>query len=143
MNETASSESPFPSASFRCGSCGKEVFSNGEAEFICPFCGSEIVIGGQSSETPEEKCRRLEREAERLRLRAEIGQQAATDWCWRNPLALFSGLDRSAARNALENGDLEAAKRHLKAAKKTSGLGFMVFVLLFVVILVLAFLFKK
>lgn len=60
-----------------CPTCGKELYDNGEDRFNCPFCGAEVVgSGSETEDTPEEtleeRCKRLERELARQKLKAEI-----------------------------------------------------------------------
>ena len=126
-----------------CPTCGKELYDNGEDSFNCPFCGAEVVgsgseTGGAREETLEERCKRLERELARQKLKAEIEEQSATEHFWfrgGNPLSM---LDRQAARNALERGDIESAKRHLASAEKSFNVGCLLSIIAIVVILLLA-----
>ena len=65
-----------------CPTCGKELYDNGEERFNCPFCGAEVVGSGpeteeEREETLEERCKRLERELARQKLKAEIEEQSA------------------------------------------------------------------
>ena len=85
---------------------------------------------------------RLEHELNRIKIKAEIEKEAANDMFWRNPLGLFAGLDRQQARQALETGDVETARRHLDEAKRTSGAGLVlnavIVIVLVIVILAIA-----
>ena len=99
-----------------CPTCGKELYDNGECRFNCPFCGAEVVGSGSETEedreeTLEERCKRLERELTRQKLKAEIEEQSAAEHFWFRGGNLFSMLDRQSARNALERGDIESAKK--------------------------------
>ena len=65
-----------------CPTCGKELYDNGECRFNCPFCGAEVVGSGSETEeaweeTPEERCKRLERELALQKVKAEIEEQSA------------------------------------------------------------------
>ena len=67
-----------------CPTCGKELYDNGEERFNCPFCGAEVVGSGpeteeEREETLEERCKRLERELARQKLKAEIEEQSAAE----------------------------------------------------------------
>ena len=60
-----------------CPTCGKELYDNGECRFNCPFCGAEVVGPGSETEeareeTPEERCKRLERELALQKVKAEL-----------------------------------------------------------------------
>ena len=66
-----------------CPTCGKELYDNGECRFNCPFCGAEVVSSGaDTEETLEERCKRLERELARQKLKAEIEEQSASEHFW-------------------------------------------------------------
>ena len=106
----------------RCETCGKEVFDNGEECFACPHCGAEVVT---EEESTEERCRRLERELERQKLRSQIEELSAADHFWTRG-NLFSMLDRQSARTALECGDFDAARRHLAKAEKWFNIGCLI-----------------
>ena len=47
-------------------------------------------------------------------------------------------LDRQAAREALERGDIESAKKHLASAEKSFNIGCLVYIALIIVILIVA-----
>ena len=126
-----------------CPTCGKELYGNGEERFNCPFCGAEVVGSGaeteeEREETLEERCKRLERELALQKVKAEIEEQCATEHFWFRGGNLFSMLDRQAARNALERGDIESAKRHLASAERSFNVGCLLFIIAFVVILLLS-----
>lgn len=120
--------------SIACGCCGHELFANGESTFICPFCGAKVDVNPHKPESVEAKLSRLERELKRTKVKAEIEEEAVNDMFWRNPLGLFAGLDRQQARQALEVGDVETARRHLDDAKRTSGVGFVLNVIIAIVL---------
>ena len=124
-----------------CPACGKEVYDNGEERFPCPFCGAEVIAGKTAAEeTVEDRIQRLERELERQKVKAKIEELAVSDHYW-NKGTLLSMLDRQSAREALERGDIESAKKHLADAEKSFNLGcFLQVFLLIVVILVILFL---
>lgn len=92
----------------------------------------------REDECAEERLARLEREVARANVRADIKKEATNDMFWWNPLGLFAGLDRQQARQALERGDVEAAKRHLESAKRTSGAGCVVNVIIIAIIILVA-----
>jgi len=119
----------------KCVHCGREVFANGEASFACPYCGATVEAARRTDESAEERLERLEREVARANVRTDIEKEATNDMFWRNPLGLFAGLDRQQARQALERGDVEAAKRHLESAKRTSGVGCVVNVIIIAIII--------
>jgi len=126
-----------------CPTCGKELYDNGECRFNCPFCGAKVVGSGSETEeereeTLEERCKRLERELALQKVKAEIEEQCATEHFWFRGGNLFSMLDRQAARNALERGDIESAKRHLASAERSFNVGCLLFIIAFVVILLLS-----
>lgn len=118
-----------------CGCCGHELFANGEPSFACPFCGA-IVVANPQSESVEAKLSRLEHELNRTKIKAEIEKEATNDMFWRNPLGLFAGLDRQQARQALETGDVETARRHLDEAKRTSGAGLVLNAIIVIVLVI-------
>ena len=121
-----------------CPSCGKELFDNGEERFRCPFCGAEVLTDkAAAEETPEERCQRLEHELARQKVKTEIEALSAADHFWTHG-NLFSMLDRQAARNALERGDIEAARKHLSNATKAFNIGCIVLVIVLIVIIVLS-----
>lgn len=126
-----------------CPTCGKELYDNGEERFNCPFCGAEVVGSGpeteeEREETLEERCKRLERELARQKLKAEIEELSAAEHFWFSGGNPFSMLFRQSARNALERGDIESAKRHLASAEKSLNVGCLLFIIAFVVILLLS-----
>ena len=126
-----------------CPTCGKELYDNGECRFNWPFCGAKVVGSGSETEeereeTLEERCKRLERELALQKAKAEIEEQCATEHFWFRGGNLFSMLDRQAARNALERGDIESAKRHLASAERSFNVGCLLFIIAFVVILLLS-----
>ena len=47
-------------------------------------------------------------------------------------------IDRQAAREALERGDIESAKKHLASAEKSFNIGCLLYIALIVVILIIA-----
>lgn len=109
-----------------CPSCGKELFDNGEERFSCPYCGADVVTPRFAArETSEERCRRLESELARERVKSKIEAQAASDHFWMrgNP---FSMLERQSAREALERGDIDSAKEHLAKADRAFATGCLV-----------------
>ena len=134
----------------RCKHCGKELFDNVEGRFNCPFCGAEVfgrkrtAVDGHAEETPEERCQRLERELEQMKVKAEIEEQAANEhylgWGATN---LFSMFGRASARNALALGDIEGAKRHLKSATNAYNIGCIVKVAILITTFVLIALFGR
>ena len=87
-------------------------------------------------ESVEARLDRLDRELKRTQVKAEIEREAVNDMFWRNPLGLFAGLDRQQARQALERGDVETARRHLEEAKRTSGAGFVLNVIIAIVLVI-------
>ena len=121
-----------------CPICGKELFDNGEERFRCPFCGAEVLTDKTAAgESPEERCQRLERELARQKLKTEIEALSAADHFWTHG-NLFSMLDRQAARNALERGDIEAARKHLSNATTAFNIGCIVLVIALIAVIVLA-----
>ena len=101
----------------KCPNCGKELYDNGEEGFPCPYCGADVVTPRLTAqETPEERCQRLER---------ELG----------NP---FSMLERQSARQALERGDIDAAKAHLAKADRAFSIGCLAVAIACVVFALLA-----
>lgn len=126
-----------------CPTCGKELYDNGEERFRCPFCGAEVegsggaAEGGQG-ESLEKRCQRLERELARMKVKAEIEEQSATEHFWFRGGNWFSMLDRQAAREALERGDIESAKKHLADAEKSFNIGCLLYIAFIVVILISA-----
>ncbi len=126
-----------------CPTCGKELYDNGEERFNCPFCGAEVVGSGpeteeEREETLEERCKRLERELARQKLKAEIEEQSAVEHFWFSGGNPFSMLFRQSARNELERGDIGSVKRHLASAEKSLNVGCLLFIIAFVVILLLS-----
>ena len=124
-----------------CPTCGKELYDNGEARFSCPFCGAEVegsgsTPGEEQEETLEMRCQRLECELARLKIKAEIEEQSATEHFWFRGGNLFSMFNRQAAREALERGDIESAKKHLASAEKSFNIGCLLYIALIVVILI-------
>ena len=119
-----------------CGCCGHELFANGEPSFACPFCGAIVVANPRKSESVEAKLSRLEHELNRTKIKAEIEKEATSDMFWRNPLGLFAGLDRQQARQALETGDVETARRHLDEAKRTSDAGLVLNAIIVIVLVI-------
>ena len=125
-----------------CPACGKEVYDNGEERFPCPFCGAEVIAGKTAAEeTVEDRIQRLERELERQKIKAKIEELAVSDHYW-NKGTLFSMLDRQSAREALERGDIESAKKHLADAEKAFNLGCL-FQVIALVIFILVILFWR
>ena len=121
-----------------CPICGKELFDNGEERFRCPFCGAEVLTDkAAAGESPEERCQRLERELARQKLKTEIEALSAADHFWTHG-NLFSMLDRQAARNALERGDIEAVRKHLPNATTAFNIGCIVLVIALIAVIVLA-----
>ena len=88
-------------------------------------------------DTPEERCQRLERELAREKVKAKIEALAATDHFWTrgNP---FSMLERQSARQALERGDIDAAKAHLAKADRAFAVGCLVVIVACIVFALLA-----
>ena len=128
----------------KCPTCGKELYDNGEDHFNCPFCGAEVV--GErfaAEETAEEKFRRLERELARMKVKAAIEEQCATEHYGFRGGNLFSMLDRQAAREALERGDIESAKKHLASAEKSFNIGCLLYIALIVVTIIVVVCVKK
>ena len=126
-----------------CPTCGKELYDNGEERFNCPFCGAEVegsgsAPGEEKEETLEMRCQRLERELERMKVKAAIEEQSATEHYWFRGGNLFSMLDRQSAREALERGDIESAKKHLASAEKSFNIGCLLYIALIVVVLIVA-----
>ena len=126
-----------------CPTCGKELYDNGECRFNCPFCGAEVVGPGSETEeareeTPEERCKRLERELALQKVKAEIEEQSAFQHFWFRSGNLFSMFYRQSARDALERGDIESAKRHLASAEKSFNIGCLLSIIAIVVILLLS-----
>ena len=124
-----------------CPTCGKELYDNGEERFRCPFCGAEVegsgsAPGEEKEETLEMRCQRLERELARLKIKAEIEEQSATEHFWFRGGNLFSMFNRQAAREALERGDVESAKKHLDSAEKSFNIGCLLYIALIVVVLI-------
>ena len=120
-----------------CDHCGREVFANGEDSFACPYCGATVETGSRRDESPAARLARLEREIERANVRADIEKEASDDMFWNNPLGLMAGLDRQRARQALECGDVDDAKRHLESAKRTSSVGCIVNIVYIVIVVVI------
>ena len=136
-----------------CPTCGKELYDNGEERFLCPFCGAEVEGSGsalweeevegsgsapeeEKEETLEMRCQRLERELERMKVKAAIEEQSATEHYWFRGGNLFSMLDRQSAREALERGDIESAKKHLASAEKSFNIGCLLYIAVIVVVLI-------
>ena len=122
-----------------CPACGKELYDNGEDRLNCPFCGAEAV--GErfaAEETAEEKLNRLERELARQKVKAEIEEQSACEHFWFRGGNPFSMLDRQSAREALERGDIEGAKKHLTNAEKSFNMGCILYAIVIIAILVVA-----
>ena len=124
-----------------CPTCGKELYDNGEERFNCPFCGAEVegsgsAPGEEKEETLEMRCQRLERELARLKIKAEIEEQSATEHFWFRGGNLFSMFNRQAAREALERGDVESAKKHLDSEEKSFNIGCLLYIALIVVVLI-------
>ena len=123
----------------KCPTCGKELHDNGEDRFNCPFCGAEVVGERFSAEeTAEEKLCRLERELERQKLKAKIEAQSACEHFWFRGGNPFSMLDRQSAREALERGNIEGAKKHLANAEKSFNIGCVLYAIVIIAILVVA-----
>ena len=121
-----------------CPSCGKELYDNGEERFSCPYCGADVVTPRLTAqETPEKRCQRLERELARERVKAQIETLGATDHFWTrgNPLSM---LERQSARQALERGDIDAAKAHLVKADRSFSIGCLAVVIACIVFALLA-----
>lgn len=127
-----------PSGTIACERCGKTLFVGCEPRFDCPYCGAEIIVAKYENETAEDRCRRLEREVERAKLREQIASQAAADWFWQNPMMLFSWFSRYCARNALDQGDLEAAQKCLAEGERRQRFGCLLMVIVAIVVVVLA-----
>ena len=130
-----------------CPTCGKELYDNGEERFNCPFCGAEVEGSGVApeegkEETLEMRCQRLERELERMKVKAAIEEQSATEHYWFRG-NLFSMLDRQSAREALERGDIESAKKHLASAEKSFNIGCLLYIALIVVTIIVVVCVKK
>ena len=91
----------------------------------------------EAQETPEERCQRPERELAREKVKAQIETLAATDHFWTrgNPLSM---LERQSARQALERGDIDAAKVHLAKADRAFSIGCLVVVIACIVFALLA-----
>ena len=126
-----------------CPTCGKELYDNGECRFNCPFCGAEVVGSGSGTgetqeETLEERCKRLERELARQKVKIEIEEQSAFQHFWFRGGNLFSMFYRQSARDALERGDIESAKKNLASAEKSFNVGCLLYIIAIVVILLLA-----
>ena len=123
-----------------CKACGKELYDNEAGRFRCPFCGAEVFGSGsaedpsaaQTSETPEERVRRLEQENARLKLKTEIESSCAAEHFWRIG-NIFSMIYRQSARNALERGDLRAAKRYAEKASVATDVGCLLSIIAFIV----------
>lgn len=131
----------YGSGSAVCPVCGKRLYDNGETRFTCPFCGSAVSSSGADNEhvreeTLAERCRRLEREAERLKVKAGIESLAAEDH-FLSRGSLFSMIQRHAARKALDRGDIEAAKRHLKKAEVAHSVGCLIKIIAVVLFVIL------
>lgn len=126
----------------RCPVCRKELYDNGDRRFNCPFCGAQVEGSGtapkEEAETPEMRCRRLERELALQRVRAEIEEQSANDHFWCRGGNPFSMIYRQTARNALDRGDIESAKRNLAKAEKSTCIGCLLHIAVFVAMLVAA-----
>ena len=121
-----------------CPTCGKELYVNGEDRFNCPFCGAEVVSSGvETEETLEECCKRLERELARQKVKAEIEERSAFEHFWFRGGNLFSMLYRQSARDALERGDIESAKKNLASANKAFHIGCIVYVVVFILVVAL------
>ena len=131
-----------------CPTCGRELYDNGEKRFRCPFCGAEVEGSGSApgesrEETLEIRCQRLERELARMKVKAAIEEQCATEHYWFRGGNLFSTLDRQAAREALERGDIESAKKHLASAEKSFNIGCLLYIALIVVTIIVVVCVKK
>ena len=131
-----------------CPTCGRELYDNGEKRFRCPFCGAEVEGSGSApgesrEETLEIRCQRLERELARMKVKAAIEEQCATEHYWFRGGNLFSTLDRQAAREALERGDIESAKKHLASAEKSFNIGCLLYIALVVVTIIVVVCVKK
>jgi len=131
-----------------CPTCGRELYDNGEKRFRCPFCGAEVEGSGSApgesrEETLEIRCQRLERELARMKVKAAIEEQCATEHYWFRGGNLFSTLDRQAAREALERGDIESAKKHLASAEKSFNIGCLLYLALVVVTIIVVVCVKK
>lgn len=119
-----------PSSEIVCERCGKSLYVGREPSFDCPYCGAVIVVAKYENETAEDRCRRLEREVERAKLREQIESQSSTDWFWGSPLAFFSGWDRTSARAALERGDFDAARKYIEAGERKQDIGCLLKILI-------------
>ena len=95
-----------------------------------------VVANPRKPESVEAKLSRLEHELNRTKIKAEIEKEATNDMFWGNPLGLFAGLDRQQARQALETGDVETARRHLDEAKRTSGAGLVLNAIIVIVLVI-------
>ncbi len=131
-----------------CPTCGRELYDNGEKRFRCPFCGAEVEGSGSApgearEETLEIRCQRLERELARMKVKAAIEEQCATEHYWFRGGNLFSMLYRQAAREALERGDIESAKKHLASAEKSFNIGCLLYIALIVVTIIVVVCVKK
>ena len=131
-----------------CPTCGRELYDNGEKRFRCPFCGAEVEGSGSApgearEETLEIRCQRLERELARMKVKAAIEEQCATEHYWFRGGNLFSMLDRQPAREALERGDIESAKKHLASAEKSFNIGCLLYIALIVVTIIVVVCVKK
>ena len=131
-----------------CPTCGRELYDNGEKRFRCPFCGAEVEGSGSApgesrEETLEIRCQRLERELARMKVKAAIEEQCATEHYWFRGGNLFSMLDRQAAREALERGDIESAKKHLASAEKSFNIGCLLYIALIAVTIIVVVCVKK
>ena len=73
-----------------------------------------------------------------MKVKAAIEEQSATEHYWFRGGNLFSMLDRQSAREALERGDIESAKKHLASAEKSFSIGCLLYIVLIVVILIVA-----
>lgn len=124
--------------SVNCEYCGKELYDNGEERFQCPYCGADVE--SVRNETLEERCRRLERELARQRMKAEIEEQSASDHFWDTD-TIVSMNYRQSAREALARGDMESAKRYMGKAEKAMDMGCVLHVLVpLIVFLIVLFL---
>lgn len=92
------------------------------------------------TETTEERCKRLEREKELAQLKAEIESQASFENFWKIGGGLFSAAYRESARHALQEGNVEKARRAMASAEKMSSIGCVVqFVLFLILLLIVCF----
>lgn len=128
---------------FACPKCRRMLYAADGGEIACPYCGARVAVptemarrpGSQNhSETLEERCARLERELEIVRLRAEVEHHAAFERFLNVGGGWFSAAYRQSARDALDSGDLEKARRKYAAAKKAGNIGCIIQVLVLLIV---------